>query len=92
MMAPLFLVSMATAAMSVPMPFPLPTNISFGKCGIYSNLIPNCMTRMALAPNISIRCSSSPGCTNACEASTLFQQVLQFGHSLLPFRRISNES
>ena len=69
-----FLMS-TTVASAVPMPFPLPGNFSFGFCGIYSNLIPNCATRMELVPKIPVQCSSSPGCTRACESSLLFQQV-----------------
>jgi hypothetical protein len=64
------------AVSSLPLPYPLPVNFSFGVCGVDPSLVPNCSARISLATNLSVRCSAAPGCTRGCETSQLFQQVL----------------
>jgi hypothetical protein len=61
---------------TTPMPFPLPTNFSFGVCGVDPTLMPGCSVAVRLAAKINVRCSTAAGCTPSCATSPLFQDVL----------------
>lgn len=56
---------------TLPLPFPLPVNFSFGVCGFDPSLLPGCATAMSLAPVVQVRCARADGCSS-CD-SPLFQ-------------------
>ena len=71
------LVILAAATQAVPMPYPLPASIRFGTCGDLPPgvSIPGCTTSVALAPKVSVRCSTEQGCSAGCAQSKLAQGV-----------------
>lgn len=83
--APLLIVAALAVrtAWSVPMPFPLPANFSFGQCSVDPSVMPGCATTRPLASTVSVMCSTKSGCSPACATSPLFQATLaRFGARL----------
>ena len=70
--------SISQLAMTIahPMPYPLPSNFSFGVCpSAQQSPPPGCTTAVSLAASVKIICSDGPGCAKSCESSQLVSQA-----------------
>ena len=68
---------LAIAATANPLPYPLPANISFGRCGdIPAGVtVPGCSASVTLAAKVAVRCATAAGCDSGCASSSLAQGV-----------------